>query len=277
MTRWSCASPTSTPTRRGERALWERATRDSLTGLLNRNEFLGLVRRGLDRRARTGKVLGVIFADLVGFKTVNDLGGHRLGDHVLQTVANVLAETIRPADAIARIGGDEFGVLCEDLSDEREAWQVAQRLRAAVSAIQQVNAPFWSPAVSTGVAVARRDDESAEDLVARADAVMYATRGVGLASHCAAQPSDHLIDLVDRGRGTRERAAPHADRSDVTRSATVIDRLQHVGLDLTQIRSVMDGATPHQLDRITKDLNDLIVDIQRQVFVEPSSEPGHQR
>lgn len=162
-----------------ERELWYRATHDPLTGLVNRSEFLDLVERALDRSARTEQRLAVIFADLVGFKIVNDRGGHCLGDRVLRSVAGRLRAAVRPADVVARIGGDEFAVLCEDLTDDTEPEWVATRLQAAVASIQlEGEIGHRSVAVSTGVATAGKQSEAAEDLVARADRAMYRSRGV---------------------------------------------------------------------------------------------------
>jgi len=111
------------------RSLQYAATHDQLTGLANRQAFLD--RLATVAAAGEGRA-AVLFIDLDHFKPVNETLGHPVGDRVLAIVADRLVGVLRPGDMVARIGGDEFAVLCERLSDPSDVERVAERLLAAV-------------------------------------------------------------------------------------------------------------------------------------------------
>ncbi len=144
-----------------------RALHDPLTNLPNRSLFLDRLRQAEQRAARANSVVGVLFVDLDGFKTINDSLGHARGDELLIAVAKQLAETLRAGDTAARLGGDEFAVLLDGLNDEREAMTVAARMLEALRPI--------APA-SIGVATAR---EPGGDLLRDADLAMYQAKAQG--------------------------------------------------------------------------------------------------
>ena len=98
---------------RGRRSVLEPPIRDSLTGLANRLLFIDRLRLALARRRREGQDVMVTYIDLDSFKDINDLLGHFAGDTVLVTVAARLRGGFRATDTVARLGGGEFGVLCE--------------------------------------------------------------------------------------------------------------------------------------------------------------------
>jgi diguanylate cyclase (GGDEF)-like protein/PAS domain S-box-containing protein len=153
------------------RALEERATLDPLTGLGNRRLLFDRLELLLGQRQRTG--LAVAFLDLDGFKAINDRLGHRVGDDLLVHVAEQLRGTVRQGDVVARIGGDEFVVVGE--ADDREtALQLGHRLAAAIAGTVSVFGHRVEVAGSVGVAfVGRDEDADADDVVSRADHVMY--------------------------------------------------------------------------------------------------------
>jgi diguanylate cyclase (GGDEF)-like protein len=153
-----------------ERELYERSRRDPLTGLLNSGELVGVLADRLQRAEAAGQVtaVGVLYGDLDGFKAINDSLGHAEGDRLLQSVAEAFRAEVRDGDVVARMGGDEFAVVCGRLDDVEDLAAVAQRLEAAVAGLSTQDAPL---AVSLGSAVAR-PEEGAKSLVARADMVM---------------------------------------------------------------------------------------------------------
>jgi diguanylate cyclase (GGDEF)-like protein/PAS domain S-box-containing protein len=158
---------------RGE-LLLHRATHDSLTGLYNRSQFLEFVAHALDRQRRKPlQPLGVLFVDVDGLKFTNDRFGHDAGDRLLRVVAAHLCATVRPSDIVARYGGDEFTVLCEDLRDVGEAASIANRVRFAARASDDMRDEFR---LSIGVATAEDPNLDPAEIVHRADEAMYQAR-----------------------------------------------------------------------------------------------------
>lgn len=156
--------------------LAHRATHDSLTGLLNRAQFLEFVGHAFDRLRRdaTG-LLGVLFVDVDGLKMTNDALGHSAGDDVLRATARALESSVRPSDVVARYGGDEFIVLCEDLRDADEALAIAHRIQDAA----RVEGNGNSLPLSVGVAVADGADGDIESVIGAADIAMYRAKNLG--------------------------------------------------------------------------------------------------
>src|SRR6185503_9241590 len=107
------------------------AQHDALTGLPNRTLLTDRIEHALQRRSSGSGPLALLFCDLDGFKAVNDAYGHQIGDAVLKMTAARLSSVVRPEDTVARIGGDEFVVLCEALGDAASATLVAARVREA--------------------------------------------------------------------------------------------------------------------------------------------------
>jgi diguanylate cyclase (GGDEF)-like protein len=162
-----------------ERELLHRASHDSLTGLLTKTVFVAEVERALARRQRQSSGLAVLFVDLDRFKPINDHYGHALGDAVLVEAAQRLAACVRPSDAVARVGGDEFAVLCDDLSGPDDALAVTQRILDAASRPLRAGSLAAVPGVSIGVAFAGTADDTAELLLGRADQAMYRAKQLG--------------------------------------------------------------------------------------------------
>lgn len=161
-----------------QESLYHLATHDSLTGLVNRSHFLEAIEQALLRGQRQSRHVAVVYVDLDGFKRVNDQGGHSLGDRVLFAIAARLRHAVRAADTVARIGGDEFAVLCEGLSAIEQADVVARRIAVALTESVELDGERWSVAASVGAAIDRGvgDPDSAEDLVDRADRAMYSIK-----------------------------------------------------------------------------------------------------
>jgi diguanylate cyclase (GGDEF)-like protein len=158
---------------RARRELEHRAMHDTLTGLPNRELLMDRLTVALARLGRQGTAVGVLFIDLDGFKEVNDVHGHQVGDELLASVAARLRREIRDGDTVARYGGDEFVVLCEDLQRIDAALPLAQRLADAVAQPVSIGERLLVVQASIGVVVEQNPATSAETLVKRADAEMY--------------------------------------------------------------------------------------------------------
>ncbi len=152
------------------------ASTDALTGLPNRryfDEFCGL----MARRRRSGDAVGVLMIDIDRFKSLNDRHGHATGDEVLRAVGAAIVAAVREDDVPARYGGEEFVVLLRNPSPEI-AFEVGERVRASVGAVDLGRFGVKSVSVSVGVAVARHADQPIDELIAEADRALYrAKRG----------------------------------------------------------------------------------------------------
>jgi diguanylate cyclase (GGDEF)-like protein len=160
--------------KRAEVELSRRALHDPLTGLPNRAYFLERLEAALARSARRGLRVGVLFLDLDGFKKVNDTHGHQTGDALLAAVAERLESTIRPSDTLARFGGDEFVLLCEDVEGVGDVVTLAERLGTKMQAAFEIGGRPITVGLSVGIVSARGGrGVSAEALIRDADRMMY--------------------------------------------------------------------------------------------------------
>ena len=146
---------------------------DPLTGLANRRLLDELLTAALARTRRSGAALVVSYLDLDGFKPINDAHGHAVGDAVLEEVSRRLRATVRDADVIARVGGDEFVVVQECPPGERGC--PPARFEAVVATPVVVGAVTLTCGVSVGSVTAAAGDD-AGSLIAAADAAMYAVK-----------------------------------------------------------------------------------------------------
>jgi diguanylate cyclase (GGDEF)-like protein/PAS domain S-box-containing protein len=152
---------------------------DSLTGLPNRSFFLETLERTLARAARRRLRVALIFVDLDGFKVVNDLLGHAAGDAVLQSVAERLRAGTRSSDLVARIGGDEFTLLVQDLARADDAALVASALLERLARPFAVHDHEIPLSASAGIAVFPEDGAEAVELLRHADLAMYRAKQDG--------------------------------------------------------------------------------------------------
>jgi diguanylate cyclase (GGDEF)-like protein/PAS domain S-box-containing protein len=161
-----------------------RAFCDPLTDLPNRALFMERLEQALHRVQRQREFLvAVLYIDLDFFKQINDNFGHRIGDQLLVTVSRKVKSCVRPSDTIARIGGDEFTVLLEDLKNPEEAVRIAERICSDLREPFYIDQTYIQTSASIGVAVGTPEYQSSEELLNDADLAMYLAKDQGRARH----------------------------------------------------------------------------------------------
>jgi diguanylate cyclase (GGDEF)-like protein/PAS domain S-box-containing protein len=176
-----------------EDAILHRALHDPLTGLPNRLLFLDRLEHTLKRLRRQPRSLAaVLFLDLDHFKLVNDSMGHHAGDELLAAVAARLKHALRPSDTVARFGGDEFGLVLDEINTERDAIAAAERIAAVFARPFVLGADEHFVTTSIGIALAE-GGEAPDELIRDADAAMYRAKERGRARY-------ELFDEMTRGR-----------------------------------------------------------------------------
>jgi diguanylate cyclase (GGDEF)-like protein len=161
-------------------ALRRMATRDQLTGLLNRREFERILEEEEERSRRFGQPFALVMVDIDRFKSINDTHGHQVGDAVLREVARRLSEEVRSVDRVARFGGEEFALIIME-ADSAAAIDMARRVCVAVERdpiLARETLPL-NVTVSAGSASLPENARTTEKLVAAADRALYAAKGAG--------------------------------------------------------------------------------------------------
>src|SRR5262249_34405124 len=156
-----------------EEELQHQALHDSLTGLPNRLLFQDRLQGALTRLARHQRGVAVLFIDLDNFKNINDSMGHEARDSLLKTIAERLNAAPRREDTIARIGGDEFTLLLENLSSVEEATQTAERILAQLQTPIALDGREIFASASVGIAYSDDLSVQSDDLLRDADTAMY--------------------------------------------------------------------------------------------------------
>ncbi len=160
-------------------AMAQLAHTDSLTGLANRRHLIEQLDREFSRAKRYRRPLALLYLDLDGFKTINDQFGHLFGDEILRNIALSMRAVLRTTDLLARIGGDEFAVLLPETTI-KGAVGVATKLGRALQAFgANLSQAIPDLSFSAGVAQMRFEDDSIDDLLARADTVQYQAKAAG--------------------------------------------------------------------------------------------------
>ncbi len=197
--------------RRAQNQLAQHAMHDSLTGLPVRSVFLEQLAHALARLDRHPAHVGVLFLDLDGLKYVNDTYGHAAGDRLIRTSAERVRAALRPSDVVARVGGDEFVVLLEDLDGPADAACIAQRVLAELAAPYRPDGQLVTPSASLGLAVTSDPERTPDALIAHADAAMYRAKRAGRGRYEVFDPAWYAAE--------RARATARQDLSTALRTA----------------------------------------------------------
>jgi diguanylate cyclase (GGDEF)-like protein len=152
------------------------ARQDTLTGLANRRAFYELGEIETERSRRYKRPFTALFIDLDNFKTVNDSKGHEVGDRLLKTVAEILHSRLRTTDICGRLGGDEFAVLLPETGKKSAAIFAAELHSRLMEAMKNHD---WPVTFSIGVATFHTTPESLDELIEKADALMYLVKQGG--------------------------------------------------------------------------------------------------
>jgi len=183
---WGGVARDVTSSKHLQSELIRQANHDPLTGLPNRLLLLRTAADALERIRNARDNVAILFMDVDRLKDVNDTVGHEIGDALLAQVAHRIAQATRPSDVVARIGGDEFVVLCDGNIDEHTAVDLADRIRSGLSGRIMVHGVEVELSVSTGVAVATphhmqgvSSHDAANELLRNADIAMYQAKRRG--------------------------------------------------------------------------------------------------
>ncbi|MCW7539352.1 diguanylate cyclase [Aquabacterium sp. A7-Y] len=168
-----------TETKQIEAQLQALARLDTLTGLPNRRAFDERLQEALARSRRGRRPMALMFLDVDHFKDINDTLGHGVGDAVLQEFASRVRRCVRATDTVARLAGDEFVVILEDLNAGSEAGPVARKIGAVLEVPFLIDKHRLTVTSSIGVAVVEGDDVSPADLIGKADEALYAAKRAG--------------------------------------------------------------------------------------------------
>lgn len=188
----------------------DQSLHDALTGLANRTLLEQRLSHAILRCHRSGRMVAILFADLDRFKAVNDTYGHHVGDELLRAVARRLAALLRPGDTLARLSGDEFVILCEDLDDTSRIEGLAGRIGSALATKFDLPGAHLQISASVGIAFAGRGQDVPEQVLREADTAMYQAKRKGGAGHGVIdlredQRSRRRLDLISDLRGASER------------------------------------------------------------------------
>ncbi len=163
-----------------ERILRHQALHDPLTQLPNRTLLLDRLRLAVARRRRAKTWVAVLYLDVDDFKGINDSLGQAAGDEFLRTLAPRLSEVLRPSDTLARLGADEFAILCEGLDEVTESATIAERLLAVVAQPVEIAGVQFRPSASIGIALTGPGaNNDGEDLLRDGGVAMYRARAGG--------------------------------------------------------------------------------------------------
>jgi diguanylate cyclase (GGDEF)-like protein len=218
----------------------EAALHDALTGLPNRVLMLERLEHAFLRGRRSNKTSAVFFIDLNNFKQVNDGYGHQAGDELLVAVGERLTAVLRPGDTLARLYGDEFVILCEDLDDPSQANAIAARADAALVEPFALSRAEVTITASIGIAFTGQGNEAPEQLLHDADRAMYRTKRQSFEAR-------QLFDLRELHLAEDQASLKHALPGAAERRELRLDYQPIVGTgdgQLTSVEALLRWAHP---------------------------------
>ncbi len=162
--------------RRTMESIRRMAMTDSLTGAYNARTFFDLLQKEMARARRYKRPLSLLYLDLDNFKTVNDTLGHQTGNFVLETVAVILRESVRRMDIVARLAGGEFSVLLPE-TDEGAVRTTVERVQEIL--LRKAGEERWPVTISIGAVTYHRLDGTPDDIIRKADNLMYQVKREG--------------------------------------------------------------------------------------------------
>jgi diguanylate cyclase (GGDEF)-like protein/PAS domain S-box-containing protein len=168
---------------------------DSLTGLPNRRHFDDKLQKAIARNRRTGSTMALMFLDVDHFKSINDSLGHGAGDQVLCEFASRIRSALRISDTAARLAGDEFVIILEDVTATSEVETVARKVLEAVRRPMHVGDIDIVVTTSIGIAINKGEDITSEALIARADKALYRVKAAGRGAF--AVKDDDVVSVLD--------------------------------------------------------------------------------
>ena len=171
------------------------ATTDKLTGLANRKVFHDSLMQAIDKSQKNGHKFAVLFFDFDRFKIINDSLGHKVGDALLQDIANIFRRSLRSTDTIARFGGDEFVVLVEPLNEWDEAERIAKELLEILAAPHQLDEHLVAATASIGMVTNEYAYTDPDAMIRDADIAMYQAKGKGKAQVAVFDRAMHAVAM----------------------------------------------------------------------------------
>lgn len=161
---------------------------DSLTGLPNRNLLTDKIEHAVTKNLLNNTFVAIAFIDLDGFKQINDIHGHHIGDELLKIIAKKLKSILREGDTLSRFGGDEFVAVINNLSDPSDSELIVSNMLESVSAVLQIEETLINLTASIGITFSPLDAASPNQLLRHADQAMYIAKQKG-------KNRSHIFDI----------------------------------------------------------------------------------